>query len=95
MGVCGWVMAEENTVGGMECQSRYCRREKKGRPADWDIRLLRLILAAWLLGYGALYQRILQSPDVIAATIVENYRLWSKVGGKVVRGRKTLLDFFV
>ncbi len=68
---------------------------KKGLSADWDITITPLDTCGLVALDGALYQRILQSPDVIAATIVENYRLWSKVGGKAAEAEKhssTLFD---
>jgi inosine-uridine nucleoside N-ribohydrolase len=53
---------------------------KKGLSADWDITITPLDTCGLVTLDGDRYQRILQSRDVVAATIVENYRLWSRSG---------------
>jgi inosine-uridine nucleoside N-ribohydrolase len=53
---------------------------RKGLSADWDITITPLDTCGLVSLDGARYQRILRSRDVVAATIVENYRLWSKAG---------------
>jgi inosine-uridine nucleoside N-ribohydrolase len=55
---------------------------KKGLSADWDITITPLDTCGLVTLDGARYQRILQARDAVAATIVENYRLWSKDGKK-------------
>ena len=51
---------------------------KKGLSADWDITITPLDTCSLVTLDGARYQRILSARDPVAATIVENYRLWSK-----------------
>ena len=51
---------------------------KRGLSADWDITITPLDTCGLVTLDGARYQRILDSRDSVAATIVENYRLWSK-----------------
>jgi inosine-uridine nucleoside N-ribohydrolase len=51
---------------------------KRGLSADWDITITPLDTCGLVTLDGARYQRILRARDPVAATIVENYRLWSK-----------------
>jgi inosine-uridine nucleoside N-ribohydrolase len=51
---------------------------KKGLSAPWDITITPLDTCGLVTLDGARYQKILRSRDTVAATIVENYRLWSK-----------------
>jgi inosine-uridine nucleoside N-ribohydrolase len=53
---------------------------KKGLSADWDIAITPLDTCGLVTLDGARYQRMLRSRDPVAATIVENYRIWSKAG---------------
>jgi len=53
---------------------------QKGLSAPWDITITPLDTCGLVTLDGARYQRMLQSPDPVAATIIENYRLWSKAG---------------
>jgi inosine-uridine nucleoside N-ribohydrolase len=53
---------------------------KKGLSADWDITITPLDTCGLVTLDGARYQRMLRSRDPVAATIVENYRIWSKAG---------------
>jgi inosine-uridine nucleoside N-ribohydrolase len=51
---------------------------KKALSANWDITITPLDTCGLVTLDGARYQRILNSTDPIAATIIENYRIWSK-----------------
>jgi inosine-uridine nucleoside N-ribohydrolase len=51
---------------------------QKGLSAPWDITITPLDTCGLVTLDGARYQRMLQSRDPVPATIVENYRLWSK-----------------
>lgn len=51
---------------------------KKVLSADWDITITPLDTCGLVTLDGARYQRMLHTPDPVAATIVENCRLWSK-----------------
>jgi inosine-uridine nucleoside N-ribohydrolase len=51
---------------------------RKGLSADWDITITPLDTCGLVTLEGARYQRMLRSQDPVAATIVENYRIWSK-----------------
>jgi len=53
---------------------------KKGLSAPWDITITPLDTCGLVTLDGARYQRMLHSHDVVAATIMENYSLWSKAG---------------
>jgi inosine-uridine nucleoside N-ribohydrolase len=53
---------------------------RKGLSADWGITITPLDTCGLVTLDGARYQRMLRSPDPVAATIVENYRIWSKAG---------------
>jgi inosine-uridine nucleoside N-ribohydrolase len=53
---------------------------RKWLSAAWDITITPLDTCGLVTLGGARYQRVLHSPDPVAATIVENYRLWSKAG---------------
>jgi inosine-uridine nucleoside N-ribohydrolase len=53
---------------------------QKGLSADWDITITPLDTCSRVTLDGARYQRILRARDPVPATIVENYRLWSKAG---------------
>jgi len=53
---------------------------RKGLSADWDITITPLDTCGLVGLDGERYQRILQSPNAVATTIIENYRLWSKAG---------------
>ncbi len=68
---------------------------RKGLSADWDITITPLDTCGLVGLDGDRYQRILQARNSVAATIVENYRLWSKVGGKEAEAERrssTLFD---
>ena len=51
---------------------------QKGLSAPWDITITPLDTCGLVSLEGERYQRLLQARDPVAATIVENYRLWSK-----------------
>jgi inosine-uridine nucleoside N-ribohydrolase len=51
---------------------------KKGLSAEWDITITPLDTCGLVTLEGARYQQILRARDPVAATIVENYRLWSQ-----------------
>jgi inosine-uridine nucleoside N-ribohydrolase len=53
---------------------------KKGLSAGWDITITPLDTCGLVTLDGARYQQMLHSQDPVAATIVENYRIWSKAG---------------
>jgi inosine-uridine nucleoside N-ribohydrolase len=53
---------------------------RKGLSANWDITITPLDTCGLVTLDGARYQRILNAGSPVAATIVENYRLWSKAG---------------
>jgi len=55
---------------------------KKVLAANWDITITPLDTCGLVTLDGARYQRMLQARDPVPATIVENYRLWSKAGQK-------------
>jgi inosine-uridine nucleoside N-ribohydrolase len=55
---------------------------QKGLSAKWDITITPLDTCGLVTLDGARYQRVLNAPGAIAATIIENYRLWSKAAGK-------------
>jgi inosine-uridine nucleoside N-ribohydrolase len=55
---------------------------QKGLAANWDITITPLDTCGLVTLEGARYQRMLQARDPVPATIVENYRLWSKAGNK-------------
>jgi inosine-uridine nucleoside N-ribohydrolase len=50
--------------------------------ANWNITITPLDTCGLVTLDGARYQRMLQARDPVPATIVENYRLWSKAGQK-------------
>jgi inosine-uridine nucleoside N-ribohydrolase len=79
----------------MECESQSVAAAKKGLSADWDITITPLDTCGLVTLDGARYQQMLHSSDPVAATIVENYRLWSKVGGTQTQAEQhssTLFD---
>jgi inosine-uridine nucleoside N-ribohydrolase len=51
---------------------------KKGLSAPWDITITPLDTCGLVTLDGARYRRLLGARDPVAATIVENYRVWSK-----------------
>jgi inosine-uridine nucleoside N-ribohydrolase len=51
---------------------------RKGLSADWDITITPLDTCGLVTLAGARYQRILNSTNTVAATVVENYRIWSQ-----------------
>ncbi len=51
---------------------------QKALSAKWDITITPLDTCGLVTLDGARYQRMLQARDPVAATVVENYRLWSK-----------------
>ena len=53
---------------------------KKVFSAAWDITITPLDTCGLVALDGARYQRLLRARDPVPATIVENYRLWSKAG---------------
>ena len=53
---------------------------RRGLSADWDITITPLDTCGLVTLDGALYQRVIHSPDPVPAAIVENYRIWSKAG---------------
>jgi inosine-uridine nucleoside N-ribohydrolase len=53
---------------------------KKVFSAAWDITITPLDTCGLVTLDGARYQRMLHARDPVPATIVENYRLWSKAG---------------
>ncbi len=63
--------------------------------ANWDITITPLDTCGLVTLEGARYQRLLQARDPVPATIVENYRLWSKAGQKAAEAERhssTLFD---
>ncbi len=58
---------------------------KKGLSADWDITITPLDTCGLVTIEGDRYQRMLRASDPVAATIVENYRIWSKAGRSEAR----------
>ena len=68
---------------------------KKGLSADWDITITPLDTCGLVTLDGERYQRMLNSRDPVAATIVENYRIWSKAGNTAAEAERhssTLFD---
>lgn len=61
---------------------------KKGLSAKWDITITPLDTCGLVVLDGDRYQRILRARDVVPATIVENYRLWSKAGKTEAQAEK-------
>lgn len=53
---------------------------RKCLSAEWDIAITPLDTCGLVTLDGARYQSLLRSSDPVAATIVENYRIWSKAG---------------
>jgi inosine-uridine nucleoside N-ribohydrolase len=51
---------------------------QKGLSAGWDVAITPLDTCGLVTLDGARYQKMLHSTDPVAATVVENYRLWSK-----------------
>jgi len=51
---------------------------KKGLSAPWDITITPLDTCGLVTLEGSRYQQILHATDPVAATIIENYRLWCK-----------------
>ncbi len=63
--------------------------------APWDITITPLDTCGLVTLDGARYQRMLQARDPVPATIVENYRIWSKAGGNAAQAEhhsSTLYD---
>jgi len=54
---------------------------KKVLAANWDIAITPLDTCGLVTLDGARYQRMLRSTDQVAATIIENYRIWSRASG--------------
>jgi inosine-uridine nucleoside N-ribohydrolase len=68
---------------------------RKGLSADWDITITPLDTCGLVTLDGARYQRMLHSPDPVASTILENYRIWSQAGKTAAaaeRHSSTLFD---
>ena len=68
---------------------------QKGLSAGWDITITPLDTCGLVSLDGARYQRILRARDPVPATIVENYRLWSRAKGNEAaaeRHSSTLFD---
>ena len=68
---------------------------KKGLSAPWDVAITPLDTCGLVTLDGARYQRILRSGNVIASTIVENYRIWCKAGNRAADAEQhssTLFD---
>jgi inosine-uridine nucleoside N-ribohydrolase len=55
---------------------------KRGLSAAWDITITPLDTCGLVILDGDRYQRVLNARGAVATTIVENYRLWSRAGGK-------------
>jgi inosine-uridine nucleoside N-ribohydrolase len=55
---------------------------QKGLAAPWDITITPLDTCGLVTLEGARYQRLLRARDPVPATILQNYRLWSKAGQK-------------
>ena len=51
---------------------------QKGLSAGWDITITPLDTCGLVTLDGQRYQKMLRSTDPVAATVVENYRVWSK-----------------
>jgi inosine-uridine nucleoside N-ribohydrolase len=54
---------------------------KRGLSANWDITITPLDTCGLVRLDGPRYQKMLNSTDPVASTIIENYRIWSKAGG--------------
>ncbi|HEY3863311.1 MAG TPA: nucleoside hydrolase [Verrucomicrobiae bacterium] len=68
---------------------------RKALSAEWDITITPLDTCGLVTLDGARYQKMLASRDPVAATIIENYRLWSKAGkngGAAEHHSSTLFD---
>jgi len=68
---------------------------RKGLSASWDITITPLDTCGLVTLEGQRYQRLLRARDPVPATIVENYRLWSKAShnaGEAERHSSTLYD---
>jgi inosine-uridine nucleoside N-ribohydrolase len=68
---------------------------KRGLSAAWDITITPLDTCGLVTLDGERYQRVLNAPGAVAATIVENYRLWSRAGNKTSEAERhssTLFD---
>jgi inosine-uridine nucleoside N-ribohydrolase len=68
---------------------------KKGLSAGWDITITPLDTCGLVTLDGARYQKMLHSSDPVAATVMENYRIWSnanKTGAEVEKHSSTLFD---
>jgi inosine-uridine nucleoside N-ribohydrolase len=67
----------------------------KGLSAPWGITITPLDTCGLVTLDGDRYQKILHAPNPVAATIVENYRLWSKSGNTQAQAQhhsSTLFD---
>lgn len=51
---------------------------KQGLSAPWDITITPLDTCGLVTLDGDRYQKVFQSKDIVAATIIENYRLWCR-----------------
>jgi inosine-uridine nucleoside N-ribohydrolase len=68
---------------------------RKGLSADWDITITPLDTCGLVTLEGARYQRILNAGNTVAATVMENYRIWSQanqVAGQVADHSTVLFD---
>jgi inosine-uridine nucleoside N-ribohydrolase len=61
---------------------------QQGLSAPWDITITPLDSCGLVTLDGARYQRMLQARDPVPATIVENYRIWSKAGGNAAQAEQ-------
>jgi inosine-uridine nucleoside N-ribohydrolase len=61
---------------------------RKGLSADWDITITPLDTCGLVTLEGARYQRILNASNIVAATVVENYRIWSQANHAADRARE-------
>jgi inosine-uridine nucleoside N-ribohydrolase len=61
---------------------------QKGLSAPWDITITPLDTCGLVTLDGARYQRVLQARGTVAATIIENYRIWSKAGGNAAQAEQ-------
>jgi inosine-uridine nucleoside N-ribohydrolase len=66
---------------------------KKGLSANWDITITPLDTCGLVYLDGERYQRVVQSNDRVAATIVENYKIWSEASknGAQAKTRSSVL----
>jgi inosine-uridine nucleoside N-ribohydrolase len=68
---------------------------RKGLSAGWDVTLTPLDTCGLVALDGARYQRILNASNPVAATVVENYRVWNKANpaaGEAARRSTVLFD---